>query len=110
VDRARSEGERLLATRFHGLDDAFHQAICAASGHAFAWTLIRDNKAHMDRVRWLSLGFNAGNALEDHLGILGALRDRDPDRAAAEMRKHLSRIVDILEQIRNEHPTMFAKR
>ena len=31
--------------RFHGLDDAFHQAICAASGHALAWTLIRDNFA-----------------------------------------------------------------
>lgn len=96
--------------RFHALDDAFHQAICAASGHPFAWALIRENKAQMDRVRYLSLGFNAASALADHKRILAALRARDPERAAAAMREHLSRIVGLLEQIRAEKPAMFTER
>jgi DNA-binding GntR family transcriptional regulator len=118
-DKARAELSRLLDAqeaamaandrlRFHELDDAFHEAICAASGHAFAWALIRDNKAHMDRVRWLSLAFGAHAAFEDHVRIYEALRDGDPDRAADAMRTHLGRIVDILAQVRSEHPAMFA--
>ena len=60
---ARRRRRRAVAAddrmRFHALDDEFHEAICAASGHDFAWALIRENKAHMDRVRWLSLAFGA---------------------------------------------------
>jgi DNA-binding GntR family transcriptional regulator len=93
---------------FHALDDEFHQAIAVASGNAFAWTLIRENKAHMDRVRYLSLGFNAGSALADHRRILAALRTRDPEQAAEAMREHLSRIERLLQQIRAEQPAMFA--
>lgn len=96
--------------RFHALDDDFHRAICEASGHGFAWTLIRENKAHMDRVRWLSLAFGARTALDDHMRILEAMRGGDPERAAAEMVAHLGRIVDILAQIRTEHPAMFVER
>jgi GntR family transcriptional regulator, rspAB operon transcriptional repressor len=94
---------------FHELDDAFHQAICAASGNGFAWALIRENKAHMDRVRYLSLSFGAQSAFDDHLRILAALKAHDPDRAAHEMRVHLSRIVDILGQIRTTRPEIFAE-
>jgi DNA-binding GntR family transcriptional regulator len=95
--------------RFHELDDAFHQAIAAISGNAHAWSLIRDNKAHMDRARWLSLDVGARRALDDHVRILAALRDGDPDRAADEMRAHLGRIVDILARIREEHPDLLAE-
>ena len=94
---------------FHELDDAFHQAICAASGNGFAWALIRENKAHMDRVRYLSLSFGAQSAFDDHLRILAALKAHDPDRAAKEMRVHLSRIVDILGQIRTTRPEIFTE-
>ncbi len=93
---------------FHALDDSFHQRICAASGNDFVWALIRENKAHMDRVRYLSLSFGAQSALDDHKRILAALEARDQDRAAEEMRDHLSRIVDILAQIRRETPGIFA--
>jgi len=99
-------GDRI---RFHQLDDAFHEAIAAASGHAFAWELIRENKAHMDRVRWLSLAFGARAAFDDHVRIFEAVRARDPAAAADAMRAHLARIADILVHVRGEHPAMFAK-
>lgn len=95
---------------FHALDDRFHQAICDVAGHGFAWAIIRENKAHMDRVRYLSLASNASNALADHKRILEALRARDPERAAQEMRRHLSHIAEILQRIRAEQPAMFVDR
>lgn len=103
---AVAAGDRL---RFHDLDDAFHEAICAVAGHDSAWALIRENKAHMDRVRWLSLAVGAPAALDDHVRIFDALCAGDPAAAAAAMRVHLARIVDILARVRGEHPDMFAE-
>jgi GntR family transcriptional regulator, rspAB operon transcriptional repressor len=93
--------------RFHALDDEFHRTICRLSGHEYAWTLIRDNKSHMDRVRWLSLASGAGSALSDHARILDALRIRDGRAAADCMRLHLSQIEGILAQIRSDHGEYF---
>lgn len=103
---ALAEGDRV---GFHALDDGFHHAICLVAGQEFAWGLIRVNKAHMDRVRYLSLSFGAQSALDDHVSLLGALRARDPDRAARRMRVHLSRITDILAKVRAERPSIFAE-
>jgi GntR family transcriptional regulator, rspAB operon transcriptional repressor len=86
--------------RFHALDDAFHHQICRRSGLEFIWTLIRENKAHMDRVRFQSLPFGAETALEDHRKILAALKRRDPEAGALAIREHLGRIGGILEQVR----------
>ncbi len=94
--------------RFHALDDAFHEAICAIAGNGFAWALIRENKAHMDRVRWLSLAVGTRTAIDDHIRIFDALCAGDAAAATSAMRAHLARIVDILDQVRSEHPVMFA--
>lgn len=104
-EAAISAGDRM---RFHALDDAFHEAICALSGHAYAWTLVRENKAHMDRVRWLSLDVGARTALDDHRRIVEALCAGAPEAAADAMRAHLGRIVDIFDRVRADHPGMFA--
>jgi GntR family transcriptional regulator, rspAB operon transcriptional repressor len=103
---AVARGDR---TGFHRLDDEFHQRICASSGHEYAWSLIRDNKAHMDRVRYLSLGAGAPIALADHKQLLDALAARDADGAAALMRVHLSRIVDIIAGLRDSDPGIFLE-
>lgn len=93
--------------RFHTLDDEFHQAICAAAGQPFVWSLIRENKAHMDRVRWMSLSFGARLAYDDHVRLFRTLVDGDPEAAATEMRIHLSRIVDTVALFRREQPDFF---
>ncbi|MCM2475103.1 GntR family transcriptional regulator [Rhizobium sp. CG5] len=102
---AIDSGDRVL---FHALDDDFHKHICDMSGHDFAWALIRESKAHMDRVRYLSLSFGAQSALDDHKAIMAALRSRDGDQAAASMRIHLSRIKTIISRIRESHGQHFA--
>ncbi|MBP1849060.1 GntR family transcriptional regulator [Rhizobium halophytocola] len=103
---AAAADDRVL---FHELDDTFHKRLCEFSGHDFAWALIRDSKAHMDRVRYLSLSFGAQSAIDDHQLIMEALRARDGDRAAAVMREHLSRIKTIIGRIRESHGAYFSE-
>ncbi|MGF1658411.1 MAG: GntR family transcriptional regulator [Rubrimonas sp.] len=92
---------------FHALDDAFHRELCAAAGQAHAWEVIRENKSHMDRVRLLSLAFASHEAVEDHQRIMDAVAARDADRAAEEMRRHLSRLKLQIRRIRAEQEAFF---
>ncbi len=105
-EAAMEAGERIF---FHALDDEFHRLICEFAGLSFAWTVIKENKAHMDRVRYLSLFFGARSAYDDHVEILAALKAHDPQKAAEVMREHLSRISAIIATIREESHDYFAK-
>lgn len=94
--------------RFHVLDDAFHQQICAIAGHDYVWSLIREPKAHMDRVRFISLTIGAAQrAYDDHLELIAALRKRQKPLLEATLNEHLGRIELILQQIRAEKPDYF---
>lgn len=95
------------AVAFHALDDLFHREICARSGHGFAWEIIRENKAHMDRVRFLSLSFASQDAFGDHLKVMAALRARDAAQAMEAMHAHLARIKVQIRRIRAEHEAFF---
>lgn len=95
--------------RFHALDDAFHREICVQSGVGFVWDLILDSKAHMDRIRMLSLDATSQRlALDEHLVILDAITNRKPDDAAAAFVQHLSRIDDLIATIKAENHSWFT--
>ncbi len=95
------------AERFHRLDDQFHREISERAGHGYVWDIIRENKAHMDRVRYLSLSFASERAYREHREILGAIRSRDVHAATAAIRVHLLRIIDQIVQIRASYSTYF---
>lgn len=92
---------------FHILDDDFHLKICEIAGHMHVWTLIQNHKAHMDRIRYLSLETGAQAALDEHGVILQALSAGDEAGALENMRYHLSRIATIINRIRGEHSEYF---
>lgn len=94
---------------FHTLDDQFHREICERSGVAFAWDLIHENKAHMDRVRIATLSFASHQALDDHFAIFEPMKRRDAEAAVAAMRIHLSRIKDLVDRIQDEKHEWFEK-
>ena len=93
---------------FHTLDDRFHKKICEAANAGFVWTLIKEKKAHMDRVRYLTLEAGAKIALDEHRVIFDALQSKKSDQAVALMREHLSRIKIDLPRIRQEHAQYFS--
>ncbi|MDO5640978.1 MAG: GntR family transcriptional regulator [Paracoccus sp. (in: a-proteobacteria)] len=93
---------------FHALDDEFHHMICARAGLDFVWSLVKDNKGHMDRARYLSLSYNGGTAVGEHRQILAALKARDPAAAAGAVHRHLSRIEHIIARLHIDRPEVFA--
>ncbi|WP_180900088.1 GntR family transcriptional regulator [Martelella soudanensis] len=107
LDNQRKAVEADDRMGFHRLDDALHHRICALAGHDYAWTLIREHKAHMDRIRFLSLSFTAHDALAEHRDIVSAIRARDAHAAVAATRHHLSRIAASIERIHEDNPNLF---
>lgn len=87
---------------FHQLDDQFHREICRRANVEFAWDLIDESKAHMDRVRRLSLSFATDVVLEDHHAILNAMVCGDTAAAIESLRLHLGRVQQQIEQIRQD--------
>lgn len=102
--QAIAEGAR---NQFHDLDDLMHKRLCEMSGHGYAWPLIHEQKAHTDRVRFLSLSFNQADAFEQHEAIFAALSARDAELAEQRLRHHLERIRKILPAIREANPQYF---
>ncbi|RYH08920.1 GntR family transcriptional regulator [Tropicimonas sp. IMCC6043] len=94
--------------RFHLLDDQFHEIFSLMSGHAFAWQIIQESKAHLDRVRLLSLAFNQRQALLEHRELFRAIVARDADLADRKMRAHLSRLSGEIGRLRADNPDYFA--
>lgn len=107
IEQQRTAVEAHDAVGFHALDDLFHREICERSGFGFAWEIIRENKAHMDRVRFLSLSFASREAFGDHLEVMAGMRERNAPRAMAAMHAHLSRIKGQVRRIRAENEAFF---
>ncbi|TXB69405.1 GntR family transcriptional regulator [Paracoccus aurantiacus] len=109
IDQQATAADDNNAQLFHKLDEDFHRAICARSGHDYVWDLIHDHKAHMDRVRMLSLSSRSQKlALQEHVAILAAIASGDSEAAAAEMTRHLSRIETLIEQIKTQNHDWFV--
>lgn len=104
-DDAMARGDRAA---FHALDDRFHRLICDLAGVDFVWSLVRDNKGHMDRVRYLSLTYASPTVVAEHRQILAALEARDGEGAAAALRAHLGRITQIIDRLKTQRPEVFA--
>ncbi|WP_424934089.1 GntR family transcriptional regulator [Amaricoccus macauensis] len=109
LERQKAALEAGNKAEFHAIDDELHRAICIGSDLSFAWDLIQMQKAHMDRVRFLSLSFASEQAFADHVEIVEAIRSSDTARAVGSMRAHLGRIEGLIEQIRNDHAAFFKE-
>jgi DNA-binding GntR family transcriptional regulator len=105
-DRAREEGD---LDAFYLLDDSFHRRLCDLSGHVTVWTVSERAKAHLNRIRRLSLGMP--NYLEEmiaeHHEVLDAVAANDPDLAESHLRAHLRTVLREVPRMRAEHPDYF---
>ena len=115
LDRLRANLDEHTATldnpdpsAFHAADDAFHAIMCEIAGHPHAWTLIQSQKAHMDRVRYLTLSEGRRvQVLEEHAALIDALEAGDGALAEARLRAHLTDIRSVLADQRQRFPDYF---
>ncbi|MGV8935746.1 MAG: GntR family transcriptional regulator [Allorhizobium sp.] len=93
---------------FMRLDELFHRTLAVAAGKLYAWKVIEDVKAQMDRVRYLSvLQFPVPKLIDQHAVIIAAIADRDPTAAVSAMRGHLREIIKDLPAVSRERPEFF---
>lgn len=93
---------------FHNQDDRFHATLCDMAGQSGAWNLIQEQKAHMDRVRFLTLSTDRRHTvLREHELVVDALAAGDLVRAEANMRAHLGDIHNVIPKLRAAHAEYF---
>jgi DNA-binding GntR family transcriptional regulator len=97
------------ALTFQSLDDSFHQTLVSFTQYPRAASLIEAEKAHMDRVRNLSLHISGQykRILSQHAAIIKAIKSGSAEKSAAAMSVHLKDVFNILEVIPQEHPEYF---
>lgn len=94
---------------FMKLDELFHRTLCDMAGASYAWRVIEDVKAQMDRVRFLTVEeMHVRVLIAQHEAIARAVADRDPAGADAAMRTHLREILKSLPAVAEAHPDLFA--
>ena len=96
-------------SRFHELDYEFHKLLCASAGQAFAFDIIAENKAQVDRLCMLALtSKEAMDVLyDDHQRLLKALFGGDVTGADEVLRLHLDRLTPTIDAIYTTHNTYF---
>ncbi len=90
-------------------DEDFHRTLLEAAGHPKVWPIVGAAKAHLDRVRILSLP--EASAFEDlhdeHERVLRHVIEGDTAAADRVMAAHLSRALDTLEHLERTRPDYF---
>lgn len=95
---------------FMKLDELFHRTLAEMAGVPFAWRVVEDVKAQMDRIRYLSVKeVHVQLLIAQHEAIALAIAASDPAAAEAAMRVHLREILRSLPIIAAAHPELFGK-
>jgi DNA-binding GntR family transcriptional regulator len=94
---------------FFVLDEAFHRGLANAAECAYAWKVIEEAKAQMDRVRFLSLpdATPIGHLITQHQAILDAIAGGRGAAADQAMKDHLREILKSLPRLSRAFPDMF---
>lgn len=98
------------ALAFIKLDDDFHAALSNATGFPRVAQVVEAEKAHMDRVRNLSLVELTGqyeHVIKQHKAILSGIRLRSTEKAKKAMEAHMKDVYNILKIAPKKHPEYF---
>ena len=96
---------------FFVLDEAFHRGLANAAECAYAWKVIEEAKAQMDRVRFRSLpdATPVDHLITQHQAILDAIAAGRGSAAEQAMQDHLREILKSLPRLSQAFPDMFEE-
>jgi DNA-binding GntR family transcriptional regulator len=94
---------------FVRLDEHFHRTLAEAAGKPYAWRVVEDVKAQMDRVRYLSVEkLHIRVLIAQHEAIVAAVVKGDAAAAEQAMRLHLREILKSLPEVAKARPDLFG--
>lgn len=99
-----------VPVRFLELDEAFHRTIAIGAECEYAWRIVEETKAQMDRVRYLSVPYATPirRLISQHQAVVEAIVARDPTKAEAAMGLHLREILTSLPELEGKFPDLFT--
>ncbi|MEL7105085.1 MAG: GntR family transcriptional regulator [Pseudomonadota bacterium] len=94
---------------FGRLDYEFHKTLCAIAQADYAYDVILEEKAKVDRLCMLGMQKEQRlpDLVADHRAIAEAVKTRDPGAAIAAGMVHLSRLDETIERIRATNANYF---
>ncbi|MGB5557424.1 MAG: FCD domain-containing protein, partial [Paracoccaceae bacterium] len=95
--------------KFAQLDYQFHQTLCDIAEADFAFEVIKQEKAKVDRLCMLSLSKENRMSvlLDDHKAITACIKANDGEGAVKAGMIHLSRLDDTITAISDANPDYF---
>jgi DNA-binding GntR family transcriptional regulator len=110
IEAQRRAGESGDHETFLRLDEAFHEALAHSGDCDYAWRVLENLKAQMDRVRYLSMpdATPIDTLIGQHEAVVDAIGRRSPDSAETAMRAHMSEILTSLPLLAQAHPELFS--
>jgi DNA-binding GntR family transcriptional regulator len=111
LDAQRKAALDLDPVRFMELDESFHRDIALGIGCEYAWRVVEETKAQMDRVRYLSIphATPVERLIGQHQAVVDAIAAQDGDAAEAAMRRHLREILTSLPELAEQFPDFFER-
>ncbi|WP_204114474.1 FCD domain-containing protein [Shimia biformata] len=109
--QATLDGQLDQMELFNELDRSFHDTLFEGAGVGRVNDMVRRKMGHLARCQRLELPV-AGKMttiLTHHGKVIEALEARDPERAAAAMREHLSGTISRVETLRLQYPDYFSQ-
>ena len=96
--------------RWFGTDEDLHRTLLEIGGHPRVWPIVSSAKAHLDRVRMLSLP--DPEILQDlhaqHLAIVDNVTAKQRRKADEVLSRHLRLALDVLQPLEQRHPDYFV--
>jgi DNA-binding GntR family transcriptional regulator len=91
------------------LDEEFHQTIFDGCKKENIWNVIQSMNMHFKRLRMLRLATNLDwdGIIHQHLLLVEAIRNKEPEVAVKIMKEHLTMVIFDKETLRKEYPTYF---
>ena len=99
-----------MSERFAKLDEDLHNSIIDFAGHPNLCEVLDVQKAHIDRIRYLSIPSDEhiSNVFKEHVAIVDALIEKSPEKAELALDKHLSTLPGIVSALVKEMPEYFV--
>ena len=94
--------------RFTQFDDLFHRAFAEGTALDGVWAVVEREKVQFDRVRILSLPAvtPVDVLIAQHTAILAAVTNRQPIAAEEAIRRHMSEVLQIADDLALRHPDL----
>jgi GntR family transcriptional regulator, rspAB operon transcriptional repressor len=95
--------------RWFTTDEDLHRTLLELGGHPKVWPIVSSAKAHLDRVRMLTLPdpSNLRELHAEHCAIVDHVVKKEREQADAVLGHHLQLVLELLEDLEQQHPDYF---